>query len=272
MKFMHHKTWENALFLHYEADPSALQALLPPGLVVDTSYNGKAFVGVVALSELGITPTFLPHWLRRLLALSHDAVNVRTYVRPENGSNRRPGIYFFTLDCSHVLPALGARLLFHLPYRLAIMAREAWNNGTTWLFKSSRRYSIAGKLEVEWELNERQQAAPSSPSSLAFFFVERYCLYNTSGNFLHLLGQSRLWRGSISHPPWSVQTARVMKLHNTVLDAVPGMNQVILPNQTPIAHFSPGVGDILLLLRGHASGELEKDNEGATGLSCRLEI
>lgn len=238
---MHHETWQSALFLHYEADPSALEALLPPGIVVDT-FEGKAFVGVVALSERGITPTWLPQWLRKLLVLSHDAVNVRTYVLPESGSNGRPGIYFFTLDCSHILPALGAWLLFHLPYRLAAMARRAWNDGA-WLFKSSRRFSNA-QLEVEWTLNRDEQAITSQSNSLPFFFVERYCLYNQSGCFLRLLGQSRMWRGSITHAPWPVQSAKVTKLCNTLFDAIPGMKQAILPNQPPIVHFSPGVDDI----------------------------
>ena len=239
-EFMHHVEWKDALFLHYEADPIALEKLLPPGLVVDT-YKGKAYVGVVALSELGITPTFLPQWLRRLLALSHHAVNVRTYVR--HGANGRPGIYFFTLDCSHILPAMGARLLFNLPYRLAAMTRQVWNGGTSWLFKSTRRFSFA-QLEVEWEIEKDAVATHAASNSLAFFFVERYCLYNTSGSFLRLLGQSSLWRGSISHSPWPVQEATVTNLHNTVLSAVDGMKEAILPNKVPLAHFSSGVSDI----------------------------
>jgi uncharacterized protein YqjF (DUF2071 family) len=237
---MNHVEWKDALFLHYEADPIALEALLPPELIVDTC-KGKAYIGVVALSELGITPTFLPQWLRRLLALSHHAVNVRTYVR--YGANGRPGIYFFTLDCSHFLPAMGACLLFNLPYRLAAMTRQVLNGGTLWLFKSSRRFSHA-QLEVEWKIDEDAVSTHAASDSLPFFFVERYCLYNTSGSFLRLLGQSRLWRGSISHRPWPVKEATVTNLHNTVLAAVGGMNEAIVPRKAPLAHFSKGVNDI----------------------------
>jgi len=236
---MHHERWQDALFLHYEADPTSLQTLLPPGLIVDTFQN-KAYVGVVALSELGITPTFLPRWLRRLLALSHHAVNVRTYVRPVDG-NGEPGIYFFTLDCSHVLPALGARLLFHLPYRLAAMTRQVWNGASS--FQSRRRGTATAELDVEWEVPQ-EQATPAQPTTLPFFFVERYCLYNRAGTFLRLLGVSNLWRGSITHAPWPVQTVRVKRLQNTVLSAVPGMQDAILSSSEPIAHFSPGVHDI----------------------------
>ena len=240
MEFMHHERWEDALFLHYEADPIVLQALLPEGLVVDT-YEGKAYVGVVALSELGITPTFLPHWLRRLLALSHHAVNVRTYVRPVGDSENTPGIYFFTLDCSHVLPALGARVLFHLPYRMAAMTRRLLDRGKAYIFKSRRRIANA-KLDVEWETEGETMMPPQN--SLAFYFVERYCLYNRAGFFLRLLGVPNLWRGSITHAPWPMQKARIMRLHNTVLSLVPGMQDAIVSPQNPIAHFSPGVSDI----------------------------
>jgi uncharacterized protein YqjF (DUF2071 family) len=237
MEFMHHERWEDALFLHYEADPIALQALLPPDLAVDT-HEGKAYVGVVALSELGITPTFLPQWLRRLLALSHHAVNVRTYTRSTDGEDK-PGIYFFTLDCSHTLPALGARLLFRLPYRLAAMTRRVLQNGKTFIFKSSRHITNA-KLDVEWET--KGEAVPAPPDSLAFFFVERYCLYNRAGTFLRLFGIKGLWRGSITHAPWHVQKAQVNRLHNTVFSE--GIQEAIFAPQNPIAHFSPGVSNV----------------------------
>lgn len=248
MEFMHHEKWQDALFLHYEADPIALQALLPPGLVVDT-HDNKAYVGVVALSEHGITPTptFLPHWMRRLLSLSHDAVNVRTYVRPSvTGDDEQAGIYFFTLDCSHVLPAIGARLLFHLPYRLAKMTRRLLSRGggeTAYLFQS-KRHGIHNKqsaqLEVEWKTEE--QVIPQS--SLASFFVERYSLYNQAGTFLRMLGVPFIWRGRIEHTPWPMQHVNeVTTLHNTLLSAVPGLEEAILSKE-PIAHFSPGVNDI----------------------------
>ena len=59
VEFMEHEQWKDALFLHYEADPQALQKLLPRGLEVDT-FQGKAYVGVVALSENGIWLRFFP--------------------------------------------------------------------------------------------------------------------------------------------------------------------------------------------------------------------
>jgi uncharacterized protein YqjF (DUF2071 family) len=270
MEFMHHERWQDALFLHYEADAIQLQNLLPPGLVVDT-FEDKAYVGVVALSEIGITPAiwFLPCWLKRLLSLSHHAVNVRTYVRPEyaNGvsDEEAAGIYFFTLDCSHVLPAIGARLLFNLPYRLAnMMRRLVWNNdnGTTrhYWFQSTR-WGTSAQLDVEWKI-DNDAAAPALQNSLGTFFVERYCLYNTAGTFLRIMpGIHGLWCGSITHAPWPLQQVQVGRLFNTVLGAVPGMNRAILSNNKddPIAHFSPGVSDIRFYFQAMPT-DIKKDS------------
>lgn len=70
-----------------------------------------------------------PRKLLRLLRLSHSALNLRTYVRPAHG-NGPPGIFFFTLECSSLLPVLGARMLFNLPYRWASMLRSDQMDGS----------------------------------------------------------------------------------------------------------------------------------------------
>jgi len=72
-----------ALFLHFPVDVNSLQARLPAGLEVHT-HQGKGWVGVVALTELGISPAlpFVPRGLQRLLRLGHHAVNVRTCKHP----------------------------------------------------------------------------------------------------------------------------------------------------------------------------------------------
>ena len=126
-RFMRHEAWDDALFVHYPVDADALQKLLPPGLLVD-AFEGVAYIGIVCLSERGIVPwpAGIPLWLVRCLGLSHHAVNVRTYVRTAHGP---PGIFFFTLECSAALPAVGARLLFNLPYCLARMRRGAAARG-----------------------------------------------------------------------------------------------------------------------------------------------
>ena len=72
------------------------------------------------LTEEGIRPIFCPdawNWA----AITHEAVNVRTYVRPSGGGP--PGIYFLTLDATSAIATLGAFALFRLPYRFARIVR-----------------------------------------------------------------------------------------------------------------------------------------------------
>ena len=108
---MHHSHWDDVLFVHYPVDTAALQQRLPPELAAD-EHHGVSYVGIVALTEAGIVPSSWPKgaplWLMECIGPSHFAVNVRTYVRPRSGGPA--GIFFFSLDCSSLLPTLGARL------------------------------------------------------------------------------------------------------------------------------------------------------------------
>ena len=174
-----------------------LQRRLPPGLVVDT-HDGVAYVGVVLLTESGIVPfpPRTPLWLVRWLSVSHHAVNVRTYVRPESGGPA--GIYFFTLDCSALLPTIGAFALFNLPYRYSRMERE--QKGARFTLRSKRVASTVA-IAAEWEAEDELLATDrSADAALGRFFVERYVLYQPPGPLLRLLlpSGSRLWAGAIT--------------------------------------------------------------------------
>ena len=256
--------------MHYPVDAEQLQRLLPAGLVVDTHEGTvrhrchrphrhlpaasqspplptrarlsataasspplpppQAYVGVVALSELGIAPAgvLAPRLLRPLLNLlrvSHHAVNVRTYVRPADGGP--PGVYFFSLDCSHALASLGARLLFNLPYRLARMCRSKEESGhrSGQHRLSSARHGpsavTAPALDVTWGA---AAAAPppraAEAGSLAAFLCERYHLYASAGLLMRrLLGVTSLWRGTIAHAPWPLQVADASVRHSSMMQA-----------------------------------------------------
>ena len=102
--FMRHTRWHDALFLHWPLPASAVQRLLPAGLTVDTM-DGIAWVGLVLLTERGVGPGPCHGWLPKV---SHHGANIRTYVLDSRGE--RPGIFFFSLECSSVLACLGARL------------------------------------------------------------------------------------------------------------------------------------------------------------------
>ena len=167
----------------------------------------------------------------------------RADVKPAWGG--APGIFFFTLDCSRLLPALGASLIFNLPYRLAGIERERprdLNNTAAWSFSSARYGSTHADLNVSWVTS----GAPETEgvvASEAEFFVERYCLYNLGGVFLRTAALPRgatLWRGSITHAPWPVQRADVLSLEHSLVRDLGGLKIT----GDCLAHFSPGVKDI----------------------------
>src|SRR6266536_1164336 len=90
--------WRRLTFLHWPYPPPAVQALLPPGLEVET-FDGAAWVGLVPFLMDGVRPPGVPPlpWASRF-----PETNVRTYAlgrdgrggpgsgRPTGGPSRLP--------------------------------------------------------------------------------------------------------------------------------------------------------------------------------------
>jgi uncharacterized protein YqjF (DUF2071 family) len=141
----------------------------------------------------GVRPAFLPPI--PFLSESHE-LNVRTYVHLDGV----PGIWFFSLDASNPIAALGARLTFHLPYFSVHMSLERRSH--TVRFASRRRHSHAAPAEFEaaWMVGNR--FPKSEPGSLRFFLTERYTLYSARGNTLYY--------ARIFHRPWPLHEAHLL--------------------------------------------------------------
>jgi uncharacterized protein YqjF (DUF2071 family) len=267
---MHHSHWDDVLFVHYPVDTAALQQRLPPELVAD-EHGGVSYVGIVALTEAGIVPwpKGAPLWLMQCIGLSHFAVNVRTYVRPRSGGPA--GIFFFSLDCSSLLPTLGARLLFNLPYRFATMERHVLRDdlegsrsgqpGALMRALTSRTHLTSASFSAEWVGLEEVQDTDDDPlGSLGPFFVERYTLYNEAGwsaagvlrclSWLMGFGSTSIWSGTITHAPWPLHRVRLLSWSSSVLEAV-GLSHIV--NGEPVAHCSQGVKSITFFWQGFVS-------------------
>merc|ERR1711865_1298611 len=138
--FMQHQSWHDALCLHYSVDPALIARLLPSGLE-PAIFETQAWLSVIILREEGVKPWHTPTCLHRWLAVSHGAMNLRTYVR--SSRDAPVGIYFLSLEASSVVATVGARALFGLPYHLARMdwrwAEAAEGHTRTASFVSSRR-------------------------------------------------------------------------------------------------------------------------------------
>ena len=120
-----------------------------------------------------------------------------------------PGVWFFSLDADNAPAVLGARIAFHLPYFKARMRLE--RRGRTVYF-ASRRVDDRGapaEFEAVWTVGERLGEA--RPGSLAFFLIERYCLYSACGG--------GIYRARIFHRPWPLHEACLSSYSSTMLES-----------------------------------------------------
>ena len=182
--------WNHLLFTHWRVAPSAVQATLPPGLMVDT-HEGAAFVGVVPFFMERIRPQWLPPipWVSWFLEL-----NVRTYVHDRDG---RPGVWFYSLDCNQPLAVAIGRRFFHLPYFHAQMSARHTQDRIEY---RSRRRGDAAESGFAWR--EIGDETETHPGSLEFFLVERYLLFTVGGD-------GALCSGRVHHRPYRVRSAEL---------------------------------------------------------------
>ena len=221
--------WRELLFLHWPLPPDAIQALLPPGLTVDTFDDGNAYLGLVPFDMRGVRPL----WSPSVPGLSNfHEINVRTYVHREG---RDPGVWFFSLDASNPIAVTLARTLFHLPYFNARIVME--KTGDRVDYHAQRRGGWGGTPGADCVVAYEPMGmpAPATPGGLEHFLVERYLLYSADQH-------GGLYRGQIHHTPYPVQPARVMMRENRLL-AVSGVSlpSDLDPLNAPLIHYAKGV-------------------------------
>ncbi len=209
-----HQRWEDLLFLHWPVAPSLLRPLIPDPLEIDT-FDGQAWIGITPFHLSDLHPIGLPGFPG--LTSFHE-LNVRTYV-VHHGV---PGIWFFSLDASKLVPAAAARLLFMLPYYKAQIrfTRKAQN----FAYYLQRIGGPAAQFSATW----RNGVPLRDPDvkSLAFFLVERYCCFALGGGNVH---QIRIY-----HHPWILEEAQVTVRRSTMIESL-GIPE---PATLPLAHFS----------------------------------
>ena len=209
-----HQTWENLLFMHWPIDPTLLRPLIPQPLEIET-FEGKAWIGITpfSLTHLHSIPGPEVPGLNSFLEL-----NVRTYVH----HNGVPGIWFFSLDASKIIPVLAARLFYSLPYVKASMEMKEENGA--FIFSSRREGNFPAEFDAMWKpgIPLRMPAL----ESLTFFLVERYCLYSAD--------DSHLYRARVYHAPWSLRDAELLSFRSTLLTS----HGLAEPTGAPLLHFS----------------------------------
>ena len=97
-------------------------------------------------------------------------LNVRTYVRGPDGL---PGVWFFSIDASSRLAALGVRRIYHVPAFYARMTLEPVGG---WQEAECVRVGEPGRV-FAGRYRATGETFHAEPGSLEFFLTERYRLF-----------------------------------------------------------------------------------------------
>jgi len=208
------QVWEDLLFLHWPIEEALIRPLIPEGLEIDT-FEDKAWIGITPFRLTGLRLMSLPP----IPGFSEfNEINVRTYVLHEG----KPGIWFFSLDASKVIPAMGARVFFGLPYYSAEI--EFLKAEREFRFAMRRNLATDTHFRGQWSQGVRLRAPDTD--SLAFFLIERYALFAQAAGGLNMT--------RIYHHPWILEEVTKVSYESTLISSL-GLPE---PKSEPLAHFS----------------------------------
>jgi uncharacterized protein YqjF (DUF2071 family) len=211
------QSWHDLLFAHWPIDPALLRPQIPAALQIDT-FEGQAWIAVVPFRMSGVRLRLTPAlpWLS-----AFPELNVRTYVVRD----RKPGVWFFSLDAQNPVAVAAARVWFHLPYfraRMQCEELEGWVH-----YASERTHRGANPAILQTKYRPTGEAFESKQGTLEHFLTERYCLYAADSH-------GGISRGEIHHHPWQLQIAEAQFKKNSMTEAA----GITLPVAEPLLHFA----------------------------------
>jgi len=214
-------SWHDLTFLHWRMPVSVVRPLVPAALEVDT-FEGDAFIGLVAFTMTNVRPW----WAPPVPGINNfHETNVRTYV---HRGGRDPGVWFFSLDAASRLAAWAARAMWHLPYHHARMTLDKRDAEVRYASERLRPPPLPGTCRVT--SRPLGPAAPAAAGSLEHFLAERYLLYAASPD-------GGLRCGAVHHAPYPLQRAEISECDETLIAAA-GITRPPVP---PLAHFASRV-------------------------------
>ena len=165
------QTWEHTFWAHWSVPAGELRSRVPGELEIE-EHDGSAWLGIMvfrvrALRARGALP--LPG------ISSFLQLNVRTYVRGPDGL---PGVWFFSIDASSRLAALGLRRVYHVPAfhaRMTLEPVEEWQEAEcVRVGEPARVFSARYRATGE--------TFHAKLGSLESFLTERYRLFTAEGS------------------------------------------------------------------------------------------
>lgn len=203
-----YQEWNDAIFLHYQVEPSKLRSLVPMHLELD-QINGEHWISVVAFTMDNVHPRhcFPFHFLSTF----HE-VNLRTYVKKDG----KVGVYFLSIEAEKWIPTQFARMASGLPYRHSKIQR------------AKNLYQLDGKRS-RIEMTFQVIHPIKHPNQKELWLTERYSLYRGKE-----VKESAM---DVHHKPWELFQVDIQKL---IIDytAFGGLTDFLKPDLT---HYSPGV-------------------------------
>jgi uncharacterized protein YqjF (DUF2071 family) len=211
--------WDELTFLHWRYSAAEVQALLPPGLEVETC-DGSAWVGLVPFFlRVGLPGVRPVPWVSEFAE-----TNVRTYVRSPDGES---GIWFFSLDAARLGAVLVARATYRLPYFWSQMRLD--HAGASIRYECRRRWPAPRNAHSRAYIEIGDPYAPEALSGLDHFLTARWALFGAP--------RSGIRHARASHAPWPLYHAEVVSLDDQLVRAA----GLPTPSGRPLAHYSPSV-------------------------------
>jgi uncharacterized protein len=178
------QTWEHTFWAHWPVAASKLRPLVPAELEIE-EHEGSAWLSLVffrvrALRARGALPV---PGISSFLQL-----NIRTYV---SGPDGLPGVWFFTIDASSRLAALGVRRIYRVP---AFYARMTLEEVEGWHEAECVRIGEPGRV-FSGRYRSSDETFHAEPGTLDWFLTERYRLF------------ARDARAEIHHDRWLLSRA-----------------------------------------------------------------
>jgi len=205
----YYQEWNNAVFLHWEADLQELQKFVPPGLEIDL-FDGKPWVSVVAFTMEKIRPRYLPSFPP---ISNFDEINIRTYVKMVD----KTGVTFLSIEAAKGISCKIATALSELPYRYSKMRRQGASI-------TSENAQLGERLKIECEVRSLLE----EKSDLDKWLTERYALFQHNGTSVNQF--------EIHHVEWPVYR---LELDEIQID-YPRFRSILSP-KPDVWHYSPGV-------------------------------
>lgn len=199
-----YQEWNNVVLLHGRVDMEWLRPHVPQGVVIDT-FDGSAWISVVAFRMERIRPRFLP----AVSAMSDfNEINIRTYV----SVGEKTGVFFLSMEGSKKLAVYLAKSISGLPY-----------------YYTPMHYTADQLSATSLSFDYKPGATIAEKSDFDLWLTERYCLYYEF--------RDALYRYDIHHLPWPLQQVQLSGLSIRY----PLLNSLSAPFTAEAFHYSPGV-------------------------------